>query len=458
MMIKSNTTLTEKLQRYLILFAVVILSSLWIFQGFFLDQFYSFSKTREIKSLAQEIEYSYFSDSLADFAKKALEAESRILLINNQGSIVLDSVWQPSPNLEGLNANTYRIIFRNLDVGEGKQININQIVPSNTTPKSVLNYALKMDANTLLFIQSELLPVGATVSTIRFQLLIMSGIIIAAAIIIARRVSSQISQPIQSISLHAQGIAQGDYDTPIHVGGYQEIEQLSATLNQLIVDLKRVEMMRNELISNVSHDLRTPLTMIQGYIELMKDFPEERSNGNLNLIAEESLKLKNMIQNLLDLSRIQQNMQDNTVQSFEAKDWLKKIENRYSKLHPDRMLEGEIVEGDLIGNKLMLDQVLENLLNNALQHTQGRVQIITKLTEKGYYIGIKDQGHGIPLHERERIWDRYYSTRDTQTSNDLNYGLGLSIVKEILLSQTLEFGIEDNQGQGVTFYFIMKQP
>lgn len=454
---KTNTpTIAKKLRRYLIFFAVSILGSLWLFQGFFLDRFYSLVKTREIVQLSHRIENSYLNGSLNDFAKTALETSSQVQIVNARGQVVLDSGWQPNPYIQQMSSRIYQYIFNSLSVGKGRVIDIKQFDATSNLPKTTLSYALKLDNNALLFIQTELVPVGATVAMIRIQLILISIIIISLALFIANRFSSQISKPMVAITEDAGVLTTGDYNHEIKVHGYQEIEVLSDTLNQLRVDLKRVESMRNELLSNVSHDLRTPLTMITGYIELMKDFPQERTVDNFDLIANEALRLKEMVQTLLDLSRIQQGIESIQMKPVDSKAWLESTGLRYQKLAIQRQIVVKADDAVVEGDPTLLNQALENLINNALAHTEGSILIQGTNTDNGYVVEVIDEGPGIPSDDIQRIWDRYYTTNLDHARDQKGFGLGLSIVKGIFDSHKIHYSAKNNPDKGATFTFTLK--
>lgn len=455
-MMKFDSSIASKLRRYFIGFAILMLATLWIFQAFFLDSFYRYTKTQKITKLAHKIESSYLSGNLSDFTMDALNTESHVQLINRNGIILIDTVGVPTPQVQMQNAKVYQFIFNALNPGQGQVIDINAIDNASNVPNSRLSYALKLDDHVLLFIQTEMVPVSATVSTIQYQLLVVSVIGVIFALIISRQLSRKFSMPMVEISEGARLIAQGQYDTEISGKGYEEIESLSNTLNTMRQDLQRVETMRNELLANVSHDLRTPLTMIQGYLELMKDFPEERNDHNIELIMSESERLKNMVQNLLDLSRIQTGMKSLEMTRFRAHLWLEENRKRYQELFKDRDIVFESDEGDVMGDQLLLQQALDNLIQNAIKHTQSKIKVIGENQGREYQISVIDYGQGVPQDHQDLIWDRYYTTDTNHVREENGYGLGLSIVRRIFESHHIEYGYKANDNQGSIFYFKLK--
>lgn len=453
----NNETIESKLRRYFVALTLIIIAVLWVFQGFFLDSFYRYTKSQKITKLAHRIEASYLSGSLEDFTQEALNTESHVQLINRNGVVMVDTVGVPTPQVQIQNAKVYQYIFGSLNTGDGKVIDVNTIDNASRVPTSRLSYALKLDNNVLLFIQTDMVPVSATVETIQFQLMVVTAIVVIIAVVLSRRLAKNVSLPMVDITLGAQRIAKGDYETVVVGEGYQEIETLSQTLNTMRQDLNRVETMRNELLANVSHDLRTPLTMIQGYLELMKDFPEEMNHDNLNVISQESARLKDMIQNLLDLSRIQTGIQDIRNETFEAYTWLKDNEKRYQELFKERNIYFNIEPSKVTADKTMIQQALDNLIQNALKHTHGAIYVTGLVQGEGYEVSVKDEGPGIQTENQESIWERYYSTDIDYKREDHGYGLGLSIVKKIFESHRIEYGYRNNEPHGSIFYFKLNR-
>ena len=452
-----NISIASKLRLYFIGFAVVMIGVVWLFQGLFLDSFYRYTKTSKITKLAHKIERTYNSGSLYDFTQDALNTESHVQIINRSGIILVDTVGIPTPQVQLQNAIVYQSIFNALQPGQGKIIDVNAIDNASRVPTTRLSYALKLDENVLLFIQTEMVPVSATVDTIQFQLVVVSVFIIFVALLLSRQLSRNISRPMIDISSGAKLLSQGEYDVEIIGKGYQEIESLSATLNTMRQDLQRVETMRNELLANVSHDLRTPLTMIQGYLELMKDFPQERNEENLDLVISESRRLKDMIQNLLDLSRIQTGIESLKLEAFDAKVWLEDNNRRYKDYAKNRIIDFSIDEGSVFGDKALLQQALDNLIQNAIKHTSDNVDVRGISEGATYTISVIDYGEGISPLQQESIWERYYTTDVDHTRDDNSYGLGLSIVKRIFESHKIEYGYKANERGGSIFYFKLKK-
>ncbi|MEG1066950.1 MAG: histidine kinase dimerization/phospho-acceptor domain-containing protein, partial [Erysipelotrichaceae bacterium] len=156
-----------------------------------------------------------------------------------------------------------------------------------------------------IVLNARITPVGSTVETLRSLLILISLILVIVALIIAYIISKKISKPIVNINEGAKQLAKGNYDVEFSSTGYEEIQELSNTLNYAAKELNKVESYRKDLIANISHDLRTPLTMIAGYGEVMRDLPNENNKENIQIIIDETNRLTNMVNDMLDLSKLQ---------------------------------------------------------------------------------------------------------------------------------------------------------
>ena len=239
-----------------------------------------------------------------------------------------------------------------------------------------------------------------------------------------------------------------------------EIEELSDTLNYAAKELSKVESLRRELIANMSHDLRTPLTMISGYGEVMRDIPGENTPENVQIIIDETKRLTNLVNDMLDLSKIQSGVQELNLSEVNITQEIKNIIKRYDTLlkkdEYDIHFEYDeevIVEADII----KLNQVIYNLINNAINYTGEDNQVIVRqiVKNKKVRIEIIDHGPGIEKDQLPYIWDRYYKVDKTHVRSKVGSGLGLSIVKGLLELHHAEYGVESEESKGSVFWFAL---
>jgi signal transduction histidine kinase len=184
----------------------------------------------------------------------------------------------------------------------------------------------------VIMLNSVVSPVNATVETLRIQLVYITLIMLVLALGLSFFISGKISKPIIKINSSAQALAKGDYDISFEKKGYKEIIELADTLNYAAKELSKTENLRRDLIANVSHDLRTPLTMITGYGEVMRDLPGENTPENVQIIIDEAKRLNTLVNDMLDLSKFQSGVQKLNVTRFNLTEVVREILKRYTKL------------------------------------------------------------------------------------------------------------------------------
>jgi len=308
---------------------------------------------------------------------------------------------------------------------------------------------------------SSLTPLSAMVKTLYNQLMWIGAVLGILALILAEVLSRLITKPIINMNLAAKELASGHYDVEFSGHGYREINELGDTLNYAASELSKTDALQKELISNVSHDLRTPLTMIKGYSEVMRDIPGENTPENVQVIIDETERLTELVNDMLDLSRIQAGMQKPNFEAFSLTDTVRATMSRYKKLtEQDGYRISFLAEDDAMvyADRGMILQVVYNLINNAIHYTgeDRRVEVVQTLTEDTVRISIRDTGEGISPDEISMIWDRYYRIDRVHKRATIGTGLGLSIVKGILEMHGAVYGVESVMGEGSVFWFELK--
>ena len=316
-------------------------------------------------------------------------------------------------------------------------------------------------AEYLVIVESEITPVTSVVDTLRYQLIIMTVIIVVLSVVIAIIVANTISKPISDATKKAKELADQNYDLTFTGGKYREITELNDTLSYAAQELKKVDALQKELIANISHDLRTPLTMITGYAEVMRDLPGEATPENVQIIIDEANRLNDLVTDLLDISRLRSGTADLKMQPFSLTNCIKNIFSRYQKLVENDGLnivfEHDNREVFVKGDELRMTQVLYNLVNNAVNYIGDDKTVIVRQTIEGDLVKIEviDHGEGIPQEKLDYIWDRYYRVDKEHQRAVIGSGLGLSIVKNILLAHDADFGVASKLGSGSDFYFSL---
>ena len=310
----------------------------------------------------------------------------------------------------------------------------------------------------VVMINSVLTPVDATVSTLKAQLKIISIIMIIIAFILAAGISKSVSKSIIVLNDGAKKLAAGDYSVKFDSRDYMEVAELSDTLNYTATELGKTDNFQKELIANVSHDLRTPLTMIKGYAEVMRDIPGENTPENVQVIIEETERLTGLVNDMLDISKLKAGTITIQPEEYNITESIRHVLERYNKL---REVEGYTIdfvyedEVSVYADEQKMYQVLYTLVNNAINYTgeDKKVTVIQIVKDNILRIEVKDTGEGVKQEDIPYVWDRYYKDKTAHKRAISGTGLGLSIVKNVLELHGAKYGVASIQGQGTTFWF-----
>lgn len=298
-----------------------------------------------------------------------------------------------------------------------------------------------------------------------YRLLIMVLCVYLFSFIILLGVHFFIYRPLRKITDAAKQYASGNLDVVIPVNSQDEMGYLSASLNYMSAQLKDMEDYQKKFVANVSHDFRSPLTSIKGYVEAMADgtIPVEMQDKYLKIILFETERLTDLTKDLLTLNEfdtkhlllnrtefdIQQLIKD-TAASFEGTCTSKHI--TIDLLFASRTLT-------VWADQRKIQQVLYNLLDNAIKFSEFDSSITIETTERGEkaFISVKDNGIGIPRQSLNKIWERFYKTDLSRGKDKKGTGLGLSIVKEIIQAHNENINVISTEGVGTEFIFSLSK-
>lgn len=453
---KAKSNLRYKIWLYLIVFSLSILLCLWLFQVIFLDGYYKWYKTKELINTIETITTTYNDENYEEILDNiSYDRGVCIELIrNNKLTYISNYNKGCMANIEG--NYDYKSDFIKNDNTSARYTLKNPRFNNQT-----LVLGLKVNSNTHLFVSASLEPIDATVRILRSQLFYITLLVISLSLLVSYFISRVISSPITKMKNKAHEMAKGNYDITFEKSDIEEINELSKTLNYACSELKKTEDLRRELMANVSHDLKTPLTMIKAYAELIRDVThnnEEKMNKNLNTIIEEADRLNILVNDILELSKMKSNSTPLEIEEFDLNELIKKIISRYDIFIEKENYNIEYKEQkELIikADKKRMEQVIYNLINNAINYTGDDKKVFIKVKQDKYKIRveIKDTGKGIEKKDLEYIWDKYYKVDKTHRRVQVGSGIGLSIVKNILISHKFEYGVESKINKGTTFYF-----
>ncbi len=312
----------------------------------------------------------------------------------------------------------------------------------------------------IILLNSELEPLNATVETLKAQFGTIALIMLLGASVLSVLIAHNISAPIRKMNRAAKQLATGHYEADFRVGGYREAAELSASLTHASEQLAQTDTLQKELIANISHDLRTPLTMIVGYSEVMRDLPGENTPENVQVIIDETQRLSQLVNDLLDLSKLQAGSRTLMPETLDLTALIEATMLRYEKLTERDGYRIEFCADasvEITADRTMLLQVVYNLINNAINYTGDdklvRVTQTLSPDQRHVRISVMDSGAGISPEQIPLIWDRYYKVDKVHRRAMIGTGLGLSIVKQILEAHHATYGVESKLGEGSTFWF-----
>ena len=331
----------------------------------------------------------------------------------------------------------------------------------NTRVTSLLyakNLTLADGTAATLLLNTQLTPLSSTVTALRRQLLWITVIVLIGALLLAGLISRRVSTPIIETNRAAKELARARYTKPRHGDSYREIAELNTTLSHAAEELGQVEELQHELIANISHDLRTPLTMIGGYAEAMRDIPDENTPENMQIIIDETARLSTLVNELLDFSRMQTGTVEMHPEPFNLTAAISAIVARVGGMTAKdgyTVLFAPDEEFWVKADETRINQVIYNLVGNALTYTGEDKQVTVTQRRAGQHvrIDVRDTGKGIAPDELPLIWNRYYRTKETHKRAIIGSGLGLNIVQSILEKHGAPYGVESSEGAGTTFWF-----
>lgn len=460
---KSNkkNSLNTKIWLYLAIFSLFILLFLWVFQIIFLSSYYEWRKTKDIKQLVKQVVTNYNTNDTDDFynnlEKISFENGVCIELTDKNNTIPYSNNGINRECIKGMHAEKYKNDFIN-----SKQLTKKYTIINPQFENKTLIYGIHLDDSLYAYISTSLVPINSTVSILQSQFIYVTLIVLILALIISYFISKKLSQPIEEITISAKELAKGNYDAEFKTStDIIEIQELTDTLNTARIELGKTDELRRDLMANVSHDLKTPLTMIKAYAEMVRDLTykdKTKRENNLNTIIEEVDRLNALVNDILSLSVAESKMLVLDEETFNLTELIQTIIKHYEIFTTTLEYKFIVNTNDdimIYADKAKIEQVIYNLINNAINYTGDDNLVTIKVISKKEYVRveIKDTGKGINEKDIPYIWDKYYKNKKKHKRNLIGTGLGLSIVKSILDLHKCNYGVKSEKNKGTTFYF-----
>lgn len=466
-----------------VLMVALMLAVLWAYELFFYSTFYTASQQADLLGLGDEFasDYIYYFGN----EKDRLEEYVTSYALRNGVDIVVFTVDrtgdEPVPGEikfsaasasgtrptapEGAMWEFYSgMVDRPGEYNRGVAANT---ADSGTIQADLVVYGFRTvldQEETCIYMTSVLASLGSSQNMITGQLGIISGVFLALGIVIAYFASGIASRPVRDLAEEvAVGSSGGGKREPLDTDtALSEINELSAAFNKAFDDVESNNRFRRDLLANVSHDMKTPLTMIRAYGEMIRDISggnKEKSAKQAQIIVDETDRLTALINEVIELSKLESGVLELNVGVFDVSEKLAETVHRFCIMEVTKGYNFQTdIEPDLLvrADSDRIDRVVYNLVGNAMNYTGEDKTVLVRCHRIGDVakVEVLDSGKGMTVEELTTVWDKYYRLAQDKR-RVLGSGLGLSIVKSILELHNVTYGVESEKGHGSNFWFTL---
>lgn len=445
MKLKSNT-MRSKIQRSLslILFTTLIMS-------FVLVAWTVYEQTlRGMKAEVRQ-EAIYIQNALDLSGQSYLDAMkvstgvSRLTLIDKNGKVLYDSIEDESTMENHKERNE---IKRAMQTGSGQDSRL-----SDTLKKQTFYYAVLLENGNVLRVSKTIDSVLSTVVRILPFIGVIAVVMLLFAWLLGRWQTARLIKPINEL----------DLEHPLENNIYEELTPLLESIERQNREKEKVSQMRKEFSANVSHELKTPLTSISGYAEIMKDglVKPEDMKGFSKRIYHEASRLITLVEDIIKLSKLDEGSVELEKEEVDLFFLTREICSRLAPQAEKKWIQLEVTgeQVSFVGIRRILDEMIYNICENAIKYNRehGSVKIWVGNTLKGPKIVVEDTGIGIPEDQRERIFERFYRVDKSHSKESGGTGLGLSIVKHGALLHHADIKVDSVLGKNTRIELLFKK-
>lgn len=390
--------------------------------------------------------------------------EAKVLMVDKQNVVVL--VSPGTGNILVGDQFVYPVL--NQGVLEGN------IIVGEAPPKSggfsvdtlVVGYPMSTGDITGIFMCHPLPTINQSLKEIYNAGMTGSLGVFIIGIIISYFTSKRISKPLKEMNQVAKIISGGNYNERVEISGQDEVGQLGESFNEMAESIQNNDKIRRDFIANVSHDLRSPLTSMQGFLTAMLDgtIPIEKQEKYLNIVLEETNRLSRIAESISDLSQAQNTTKLTlNITKFDINMLIRSLVTIMEPQIKEKNINIKGIYTDkpinISGDKDKISRVFQNLLNNAIKFTgegksiEAQVKVVKN---KKVLVSVKDEGIGISENDQKYIFERFYKADATRNEVKEGSGLGLAIAREFLFAHGEELKVESQLGVGTTFTFSLR--
>lgn len=463
--IGKNLSIRVKIWLFFMMLVCIVFILMWTFQVLLLGQFYEIMKVSSISRATKNLAKTYQTELLADNLRyAAMQNDMCIEVLNADGAEINYKCIFSGNCLLHNGSNDIYFYYMDLKQNAGKEI-VRKLY-NETMQSEMLIYGCPLynennEIKGYIITNSRLVPVESTRHILQNMTMTITIALVLAGVVLSAYAAENLGTPIKRLNSSARRLAGGDYTASFTGGGCAEVDDLADTLTYASHELSKTDEMQRDLIANVSHDMRTPLTMMKAYAEMIRDLSGDnpvKREQHLNVIIEETDRLSLLVNDMLDLSKLESGTQKLEYQTIDISEKLCEIASRYEGLS-EKMGYHLIFTGDapymIYCDSGKIERVICNLLNNAINYTskEDRTVILRQINRPDCVrIEIADRGDGIEEDKIKLIFDKYYRS-ENHKREVVGTGLGLSIVKAILKMHGYNYGVNSKLGEGSTFWF-----
>lgn len=467
---------------------IIILLIIWLFQIGLLNNFYINERTNILLEEGEKIaslflesnDYTKVSQNIMDeinsFESSLLS--TRVFIMDSKSNILFNTtimqekllkdlhISNESSSNQNISKNLVRtrnidIFFNDSDVlasiSKGESFSKQKNQPESNRSFIIAGIPIKENEKIIgaVLLSSPIEPIKETTLILKKQLSIITFVSLIIGTLLALWLAKIFTKPILKIIKTSNKIATGDFSVNIRLNSKDEIGVLGHTINNMALQLGQIENFRKEFISNVSHELKTPISLIRAYAELVMDIDDiENKNEYLQVVIDESDRLNKMVEDILYLSQMEAGYSKPDFTEFPIisiiESVIEKLNFFASEKNISLSLKIDYENALVYADEYKMYQVFFNLINNAINHSYENSKILIKITNTKDIIKVQviDNGRGIPKEDLPYIWDRFYKVDKSRKRNSSSTGLGMSIVKNILEIHEFKYGIESELNKG----------
>lgn len=474
---------------------LIIVLFLILINSIVLENFYIYSKTATIKQVYQKVNNYYASENpninLETELKKIAYKNNFDILIKTDTNLIIFTSDKEFLSSTYILKDINEITRENINTQNDKKNNLNIKITTDETNN--INYMFLtgiLDNGYVLYIRMPISPIKESVKISNTLLLMIGGVTLAVAGVVASFISKKFTNPILQLNDIANKMSKLDFSQKYRVTDTEdEINELGRSINTMsdklettikqlqksnielekdIEEKSKIDDMRKQFISDVSHELKTPIALIQGYAEgLIENVStdEESRRFYAEVILDETNKMDRLVKQLLELMKLEYGKKEFNNEKFDINELINEVIRKCEVMLQKNNIQVEFESKKPIyvwADEFYIEQVVTNYFTNAIKHTEEignnkKIKITVKQLNDKMRITVFNTGKTIPEEDLIRIWGRFYKVDSSRNRQDGGTGIGLALVKAIMNNYQNEYGV-NNKKDGVEFYFDVDIP